>query len=64
MGGLKDFGINHVVMKPRPITRLENGKVKFIKFITPWGFLRDELQGSIDLDKEQKAWLQLEDLCK
>jgi len=35
MGGMKDFGINHVVMKPRPLTRLENGAVKFIKFITP-----------------------------
>ncbi|MGD2124817.1 MAG: ABC transporter substrate-binding protein [Desulfobacteraceae bacterium] len=35
MGGLKEFGINHVVMKPRPITRLENGKVEFVKFITP-----------------------------
>lgn len=35
MGGMKDFGINHVVMKPRPITRLENGGVKFVKFISP-----------------------------
>lgn len=35
MGGLEDFGINHIVMKPRPLTRLENGEVAFVKFITP-----------------------------
>jgi branched-chain amino acid transport system substrate-binding protein len=35
MGGLKDFGINHVIMKPRPVTKLENGNVKFIKLINP-----------------------------
>jgi ABC-type branched-subunit amino acid transport system substrate-binding protein len=35
MGGLKDFGINHVVMKPRPVTCLDKGKVKFLKFIEP-----------------------------
>jgi branched-chain amino acid transport system substrate-binding protein len=35
MTGMEDFGINHVIRKPRPLTRLENGEVKFIKFITP-----------------------------
>jgi branched-chain amino acid transport system substrate-binding protein len=35
MGGLQDFGINHIVMKPRPITGLDHGSVKFIKFIMP-----------------------------
>ncbi len=35
MGGLKDFGINHVVMKPRPLARLKKGEVEFVKFITP-----------------------------
>lgn len=35
MSGMKDFGINHVVLKPRPLTKLEQGEVKFVKFITP-----------------------------
>lgn len=35
MSGLKDFGINHVVLKPRPLTRLKKGDVEFVKFITP-----------------------------
>ena len=35
MSGLKDFGINHVIMKPRPLTRLEKGEVEFVKPITP-----------------------------
>lgn len=35
MSGMEDFGINHVIKKPRPLTRLENGEVKFTKFIIP-----------------------------
>ncbi|MAF32512.1 MAG: ABC transporter substrate-binding protein [Desulfobacterales bacterium] len=35
MSGLKDFGINHVVLKPRPLSRLEKGEIEFIKFISP-----------------------------
>jgi len=35
MGGKDIFGINHVIIKPIPITRLKKGKVEFIKFINP-----------------------------
>jgi branched-chain amino acid transport system substrate-binding protein len=33
MGGLDTFGINHVIIKPVPVTRLKNGEVEFVKFI-------------------------------
>jgi branched-chain amino acid transport system substrate-binding protein len=36
MGGGQTFGINHMVFPPCPITRLENGKVEFIKWFDPW----------------------------
>lgn len=32
MGGMEAFGINHVMMRPVPITRLNKGKVEFVKF--------------------------------
>lgn len=35
MGGLKTFGVNHIVVRPTPISRLENGKVELIKWYTP-----------------------------
>jgi branched-chain amino acid transport system substrate-binding protein len=37
MGGMKTFGINHVMMRPVPITRLNNGKVEFVKFFNVSG---------------------------
>jgi branched-chain amino acid transport system substrate-binding protein len=35
MGGLKTFGINHLVIRPIPVSRLENGKLKFGKWFMP-----------------------------
>lgn len=35
MGGLKTFGINHLVVRPIPISNLEKGEVKFGKWYTP-----------------------------
>jgi ABC-type branched-subunit amino acid transport system substrate-binding protein len=35
MGGLKSFGVNHIVVRPTPISRLKNGKVELIKWYTP-----------------------------
>jgi branched-chain amino acid transport system substrate-binding protein len=35
MGGAKTFGINHMVIAPTPITRLQNGKAEFIRWIQP-----------------------------
>lgn len=35
MGGQDFLGLNHVVMMPYPLGRLENGEVKTIKLITP-----------------------------
>jgi len=35
MGGLETWGINHVVMRPAPISRMVKGEVEFIKFVTP-----------------------------
>lgn len=34
MGGLDTFGINHVIIKPVPVTRLNDGEVEFVKFIS------------------------------
>jgi branched-chain amino acid transport system substrate-binding protein len=35
MGGLKTFGINHVVVRPFPLVRFMNGDPQFIKWVTP-----------------------------
>jgi len=35
MGGLKTYGINHLVVRPCPITAFVKGKVKLIKWYTP-----------------------------
>jgi uncharacterized cupin superfamily protein len=35
MGGLKTYGINHLVVKPMSVTRLEKGKVETVKWVTP-----------------------------
>ena len=35
MGGLKTYGINHLVVRRQPISGLENGKVKLIKWYMP-----------------------------
>ncbi len=35
MGGLKTYGINHLVVRPLPITKLEKGNVKFIGWFMP-----------------------------
>jgi hypothetical protein len=35
MGGMETFGINHVGIKPIPLTILKNGEVKFIRFVNP-----------------------------
>jgi branched-chain amino acid transport system substrate-binding protein len=37
MGGMKAFGINHVMIRPVPITKLDNGKVEFVKFFNVTG---------------------------
>lgn len=35
MGGLKTFGVNHIVIKPLPISRFVNGEPKFIRHFVP-----------------------------
>lgn len=35
MGGLKTFGINNVVMAPRPLIKVDNGTITDIKIVTP-----------------------------
>ena len=35
MGGLKTYGINHLIVRPCPITAFVKGKVKLIKWYTP-----------------------------
>jgi branched-chain amino acid transport system substrate-binding protein len=35
MGGLKTYGINHLVVRQMPISKLENGEVKLVKWYTP-----------------------------
>ncbi len=35
MGGLKTYGINHLVVRPLPITKLEKGNVTFIGWFMP-----------------------------
>ncbi len=35
MGGLKSFGVNRVLVRPIPISRIMNGKIEFVKFILP-----------------------------
>ncbi len=35
MGGLKSFGVNRVLVRPIPISRIMNGKIEFVKFIVP-----------------------------
>ena len=35
MGGLKTYGVNHVVVKPFPISRLVNGEPEHVKWILP-----------------------------
>jgi len=32
MGGAKTFGMNHMLFRPCPISRLKNGKIEFIKW--------------------------------
>jgi branched-chain amino acid transport system substrate-binding protein len=36
MGGGKTFGINHMVFRPCPISRMRNGQVEFVKWFDPW----------------------------
>ncbi len=35
MGGLKTYGINHLVVRPLPITKLEKGNIQFIGWFMP-----------------------------
>ncbi len=35
MGGMDLFGVNHVVIRPMPLSRIENGEVDFIEFLKP-----------------------------
>jgi branched-chain amino acid transport system substrate-binding protein len=35
MGGLKTYGINHLAVRPMPISKLEKGDVKFIGWVMP-----------------------------
>lgn len=35
MGGLKTYGINHLVVRPIPLTRLEKGNVEFVQWLMP-----------------------------
>lgn len=35
LGGLKTYGINHLVVRPLPITKLEKGNVKFVGWFMP-----------------------------
>lgn len=37
MGGMEAFGINHVMIRPVPITKLNKGKVEFVKFFSVMG---------------------------
>ncbi len=36
MGGGKTFGINHMVFRPCPISRMRNGKVEFVRWFDPY----------------------------
>jgi branched-chain amino acid transport system substrate-binding protein len=36
MGGAKTFGINHMVFRPCPVSRLKNGKIEFIRWYDTW----------------------------
>jgi len=36
MGGLKTFGINHMVFRPCPMSRMKNGQVEFVRWFDPW----------------------------
>jgi branched-chain amino acid transport system substrate-binding protein len=35
MGGLKTYGINHLVVRPLPISRLEKGNIEFVNWFMP-----------------------------
>ena len=35
MGGTQAFGVNRVLVRPVPITRLMNGKIEFVGFKMP-----------------------------
>jgi hypothetical protein len=35
MGGAKRLGVNRVVVRPMPISRLMNGKIEFVGFKMP-----------------------------
>jgi hypothetical protein len=35
MGGDERFGVNRVVVRPMPISRLMNGKIEFVGFKMP-----------------------------
>ena len=35
MGGLKTYGLNHVVVKPISLSRLNKGEIEFVKWYTP-----------------------------
>lgn len=41
MGGLKTFGVNNVVMAPRPLIKVDHGNITDIKIVTP-RFFEDE----------------------
>jgi len=36
MGGAKTFGMNHMVFRPCPVSRLKDGKIEFIKWYDTW----------------------------
>jgi ABC-type branched-subunit amino acid transport system substrate-binding protein len=36
MGGLKTFGINHMVFRPCPMSRMKDGQVEFVRWFDPW----------------------------
>ena len=35
MGGIERFGVNRVLMRDIPITRIDKGKIELVDFFTP-----------------------------
>jgi hypothetical protein len=35
MGGLKTLGVNGMLVRPSPITVIQGGKIKMVKWVTP-----------------------------
>ncbi len=36
MGGAKAFGLNHMLFRPCPVSRLKDGKIEFVKWYDTW----------------------------